>query len=1057
MVTYLTVFGEVNPSPNFPEIEEKILDFWKREKIFEKTQELRSKEEKNFIFLEGPPTANGLPHPGHVLTRCVKDIVLRFWCMRGYNVARKAGWDCHGLPVELEIEKELGISGKPEIEKYGIEKFNNLCRESVFRYEKEWVKMTERIGFWIDMDHPYITLEDDYMESIWWSLKELWDNKLLYKDRYVVPYCPRCGTPLSSHEVSLGYSETEDPSIYIKFKVKDKDPRFEDAYFLAWTTTPWTLLSNMGLAVHPEFSYSLVEDYFEEKYILATELVEKVVTDSYTILDTFKGEQLENMEYEPLFPFIILEKRAHFVVTADFVTLEEGTGIVHMAPAFGAEDFETGKIWDLPFAQPVDEEGKFTDEIPPLKGLFVKEADPKIIKMLKDQGSLYREETYTHTYPFCWRCETPLLYYARDTWFIAMKKVRENLLNNNEKIDWYPSYLKHGRFGEFLENVVDWALSRERYWGTPLPIWICESCGHTQCFGSREEVKKMAIKLPEHFELHRPYVDEIVLKCPECGSSMYREPFVIDCWYDSGAAPFAQWHYPFENEEIFKQQFPATFITEAIDQTRGWFYSLIAASTATFNKESYQSCLSLGHILDEVGVKMSKSRGNVVDPWLIFNNYGADAMRWYFFSVNAPWSSVRFGERAVQDALRRFIHTLWNVYSFFVTYATIDKFNPKEMQISYEKRSDLDKWILSKLNILIKTETEHLDKFNLHHAARELDQFLLEDLSNWYVRRSRRRFWKPQFDEDKLSAYTTLYETLVSLVKLLAPFIPFTTEEIYQNIVRSIFKDEPESIHMTYFPEYSEQFVDEELEDAMDLVRKVTESSRSMRSSAGIKVRQPLSELIIICPEEKKQKLERLSSQITDEINVKNLKFTRDNREYADNIINLNLQALGPKLKDKIPKLLSEVEKLDHNQLAIELQQQGVLQLEVEGKTIRLYPDEVDVKTMPKSGYAADETSEMEIYLALEITKDLAEEGIVRDIVRRIQSMRKDLNLDYTQKITVYYEGDDFVKESVSKFDDYIKQETLAIDLMNEEREAAISETWKINGRTVFLSLEPHD
>jgi isoleucyl-tRNA synthetase len=856
-------------------MEEEIMKFWKDKDTFKKSLEIR-KGSPRFNFYEGPPTANGKPHAGHVLPRIYKDLFPRYKTMQGYYVPRKAGWDTHGLPVELEVEKELGINSKQEIEKYGIEEFNKKCRESVFRYEKEWRLFTERIGFWIDMDNPYITLSNDYIESVWWLLKKIWEKGLLYKGYKIVPWCPRCETALSDHEVAQGYKETEDPSIFVKFKIKNQD----NTYFLAWTTTPWTLISNVTLAVHPDEDYVKVK-YNNEYYILAEKRLTYVFPEgSYEIIERYKGKDLEKTYYEPLFNFLPIDKDSHYVVLGDFVTLEDGTGIVHIAPAFGDEDFQIGKKYDLPFLQPVDQNGKFIKEVEPWAGMFIKKADPLIIENLKNRNLLFKEEKYLHSYPFCWRCDTPLIYYARASWYIKTTAVKEDLLRNNQKINWYPEHIKEGRFGNWLANNIDWSLSRERYWGTPLPLWICESCGHQECIGS---YKELGITDTKNFDPHKPYIDKITLKCPKCGGTMYRVPEVIDCWFDSGAMPVAQWHYPFENEEEFKASFPADFICEAIDQTRGWFYSLLAISTLVFNEPAYKNVLVTELVLDEKGEKMSKHKGNVVDPWLILNKYGADALRWYIFTVSPPWVPLRFSPDAVNEALKKFLLTLWNTVSFFSIYAEIDGFDPTKNSIPLENLEDIsDRWIISRLNSLILKVKEDMDKFNATSAARSIQSFVIDDLSNWYIRLNRERFWKSEKDNDKWSAYTTTYTVIKELTKLLAPFIPFTTEKIYQEIVKVAEKEAPESVHLCDYPQGETKYIDSVLEADMEIVRDIVTIGRMLRNQANIKIRQPLSK-IWINTKGNKENLEKLSKYIKQELNVNDIIFDRP--EVKENIL----------------------------------------------------------------------------------------------------------------------------------------------------------------------------
>ncbi len=984
---------------NFVQLEEETLGLWEREKTFEYCVDRRGAREK-FVFVEGPPTANGLPHPGHILTRVVKDVVLRYKTMRGFYVERKAGWDTHGLPVEIEVEKELGTNSKREIEEFGIEKFNQRCKESVFRYEKEWVNATKRVGFWIDMDSPYITSDNEYIESVWWSLKEIWKKGLLYQGHKVVPYCPRCETTLSSHEVAQGYKEVEDPSIYVKFRLKQEKEQ-EPVFMLVWTTTPWTLFGNIALAVHPEHVYAKVK-VKEEIFILAEARL-GALEGEYKITERLKGKDLEDKEYERLFD-VSVEGGSHKIITADFVSLEEGTGVVHVAPAFGEDDYEVCKEKGLGFLQPVDSKGQFTSDVPSLEGVFVKDADKRIIEMLKQRGLLYKQSTYLHSYPFCWRCGSPLLYYARESWFIGMKSLRDNLIANNEKINWYPSHLKYGRFGNFLESIEDWAISRQRFWGTPLNIWLCTRCGKEFCVGSIEELRDRAKNfVSSGLDLHRPYIDDVVLRCEECGGEMRRVKDVIDCWYDSGAAPFAQWHYPFEPEE-FKHNFPASFITEAIDQTRGWFYSLLAISNAIFDAAPYLNVLSLGHILDERGVKMSKSKGNVVDITSIFNNEGADALRWFFFTAGPPWDDIRFSEPAIAERQKKFLNTLWNSYFFFVTYAGIDEFNPKEKEIQVERRSAMDRWIMSRLNTLKKEVIGSLERFEIHLGARKIEDFVINDLSNWYIRRSRRRFWVTEENFDKDCAYLTLYEVLVSVCKLLAPFVPFITEHIYQNLVRTISEDALESVHLCDYPSHDESVVEQELEDTMDLVAQLVEAGRRARSDAGIKIRQPLKAVVVVCSKEKKEEVASLVDILKDELNVKEVKFEES-------------------LEDITAKAVAET-----------------LAEEREFKKV--------------------EVDDVSLFLDVTLDKSLIEEGLVRDLVRRVQGMRKDLDLEYTANIRIMYEGDEEVKEAIKTFSNYISEETLAVgieegmQISESKREGFYEKKWKIGKKGVLIGVE---
>ncbi len=1009
---------------DFVRLEEEVLKLWESERTFERSIEQR-RGRKRFVFIEGPPTANGLPHPGHILTRVMKDLVLRYKTMRGFYVPRKAGWDTHGLPVEIEVEKELGIKTKREIEEFGIEEFNRRCRESVFRYEKEWENATKRVGFWIDMDSPYITFKNSYIESVWWSLKEIWKRGLLYKGHKVVPFCPRCGTALSSHEVAQGYREVEDPSIYVMFRMKPESESKSESkdlpvFLLAWTTTPWTLIGNVALAVHPQHTYVKVR-VDECILILAEARLDAVLHEDeheyeheYEILERFRGDTLAGTEYEPLFEYAkISGGERHKVVAADFVSLDEGTGIVHIAPAFGEVDYEVCRANNLGFTQPVNSEGRFTEEVTPLAGSFVKDADRTIIEWLKERGILFKEEKYLHTYPFCWRCGSPLLYYARESWFIAMKSLRDNLIANNEKINWYPTHLKYGRFGNFLENIEDWALSRERFWGTPLNIWVCSSCGAECCVGSIEELKNRALEQGDvHIpaDLHRPYIDAVVLRCENCGGEMRRVKEVIDCWYDSGSAPFAQWHYPFEEEGrngSFRANFPADFITEAIDQTRGWFYSLLAVSTALFDEPPYLNVLSLGHILDDKGVKMSKSKGNVVDINQILNKEGADALRWYLFSAGPPYEDIRFSEKGIIEKRKKFLSTLWNSYFFFVTYAIIDNFHPHAIHIPVEKRARIDRWVISRLNRVTKEVIAGLESFEIHTAARVLEDFVVNDLSNWYIRRSRRRFWIPEENFDKDCAYLTLYEVLTTLCKLLAPFVPFITEYIYQNLVRGCDcgceddqHPEPESVHLCDYPSPVEAMIDPELEESMLIIIKLVEAGRRARSEAGIKIRQPLRDVLVVCSEPSiLEKAAHLCDILKDELNVREVRFGE--RPVSD---------------------------------------EGYREVSVEGaKGIR-----------------------MDLFLNTRLDEELRAEGIVRDVVRRVQGMRKDLELEYTSKIRIFYGGDEEVGNAIEKFADYISGETLAVDIKRKRVEEAgvqqmglYSKKWKIGGKEVYIAIEP--
>jgi len=1027
--------------------EEKIIKFWLKNNIFQKSIEQR-RDCKPYIFLEGPPTANGLPHPGHVLTRVMKDLVLRYKVMNGHFVERKAGWDTHGLPVEIEVEKQLGLEDKQGIEKYGIAKFNQECKKSTLKYERAWVEMTQRIGFWLDMDTPYITFKNEYIESVWWSLKQAWDKKLLYKGHKVVPYCPRCGTVLSAHELSQGYKTVEEPSIFIRFKLKN-----EEGYFIAWTTTPWTLISNVALAVHPNETYVKIR-YKGQILILAEARVGALLKgQEYEILDGFSGKELEGLEYEPLFNFIQPDKKSWFVVLADFVTMEEGTGIVHIAPAFGEDDYQIGRKYDLPVVQLVKLDGTFPDEVTIWKGKFVKDADPEIIEYLQEKGSLEGTRSYTHEYPFCWRCDSPLLYYAMESWFIAMSKVQKSLLKNNSNINWYPKHLQDGRFGDFIRDVKDWALSRDRYWGTPLPIWNCENknCNNTLCIGSVEELNSLSDNFPNKYDLHKPFVDELEIKCPKCKSKMTREKEVIDCWYDSGSAFFAQWHYPFENKEKFKSNFPVDFITEALDQTRGWFYSLLATSTFLFDKNPYKNVLTLGLVLDKDNQKMSKSKKNYVDPNIILDHEGADSLRWYLLSSNAPWMSTRFYEEAVKDTLARFILTLWNSYNFFTTYASLDRFNPKTDRILKENRQLLDKWIISRFNKVINETRESFDNFDIHKAARGIENFLIEDFSNWYLRRSRKRLWVEEKTKDKLSGYSTMYDIFIELSQLLAPYIPFITEEMYQNLKTD---DMPESIHLCDYPVSNKKFVDDNLEKGMARLRDLVEVGRSLRSKIGIKVRYPLSQATIVCKKEVELSIRDLLDLLNEEINVKNISFSRDTSKFITKTIKPNHSSLGPKYKEKAKKIVDYIEKMDKNKLYDNIIKNKNIALEISGENFKLAKNDFEIIEQVKPQFARTEIDQMILFVDTNITSELEAEGFAREIVRRIQSMRKELDLDVEDKIFTEISLDDIKKDALQSWKDYIRTETRSNKItFVEHPKGQLVKKWKIDELNASIGI----
>jgi isoleucyl-tRNA synthetase len=1002
------------------------------------------KDARILPFMTAPPTANGKPHIGHILTRVIKDIIPRYKTMKGYNVLRKAGWDTHGLPVELEVEKQLGISGKPDIEKYGVEPFIKKCKESVWTYEQEWRRMSERVGFWIDMDDPYVTYHNSYIESVWWALKKIWEKGLLYKGHKVVPYCPRCGTSLSSHEVAQGYKDVKEKSVYVKFEVVGR----KQVYLMAWTTTPWTLPSNVALTVNPDETYAWVK-CGDETYILAEALVENVIAEEHEIVDRMKGSELLGMEYVPLFDFAKVDKKAFFVVGDSFVTLTEGTGIVHTAPAFGEDDARVGRANDLPFVQLVNEQGNFTESVKPWKGVFVKDADPEIIKNLDERNLLYKAMDYEHSYPFCWRCDTPLLYYARDTWFIKMTAVRDKLVSNNKKINWYPEHIGEGRFGNFLENVVDWSLSRERYWGTPLPIWECK-CGHRHAVGSIQELKEMGDNVPDDIELHKPYIDRVLLNCPSCKEGkMKRVPEVIDCWFDSGSMPFAQWHYPFENKEMFEAKYPADFISEAIDQTRGWFYTLLAISTLLFDEPSFKNCLVLGHVQDKYGQKMSKHKGNVVDPWEVLNKQGADAVRWYFFSASAPWLPSRFYEEAVSEGQRKFMGTLWNTYAFFVLYANIDKFNPSEYTFEYEKLSVMDKWILSRLHTLIGVVEKNLDNYRITESARAIQEFT-DELSNWYVRRCRERFWQKEMNQDKINAYLTLYNVLMTLDKVIAPFVPFMAEEIYQNLSVGLGEKKAESVHFCDYPTVNEEFIDKELEKNMQLVLDVVVLGRACRNTAGIKNRQPLSKMYVKSEFELPEMFKELAA---DELNVKEIVFIENADSFTSYKFKPQLKTLGPKYGKLLPKISGYLSSMDGNEAMSALRKGQTIKFTVDGQEVELSEEDLLIEVTQKTGFVSETDKNVTVVLDTNLTEELIEEGFVREIISKIQTMRKEAGFEVQDHITLFHSGNARIAEIINKNSGLIAEEVLA-DRIIEGSGGDYSKEWNINGENVKLSVQ---
>lgn len=1023
------MFETVSSRLNITLMESEILRFWKKKEIFHKSMEIRAGGPQ-YVFYEGPPSANGKPGVHHVLARVFKDMFPRYKCMNGYHVLRRGGWDTHGLPVEIEVEKRLGFTNKQQIEDFGIEKFNALCRDSVFTYIQEWEKLTDRIGFWVDLDDAYITYKNEYIESIWWLLKSIWDQGLLYQGFKVVPYCPRCGTPLSDHEVAQGYDQAVDPSIFVRMPLVDE----ENTSLLVWTTTPWTLPGNVAVAAHPDFEYVKVAlgDGDEREYlILAKSLVDKALGDhEYEIVSTFKGKQLKGKHYLPLFTFLPVEKDAHYVVLADFVTTEDGTGLVHLAPAFGEDDMQMSIEYDLPILMTVNESGRFTSAVRPWSGMWVKDADPLIINDLEQRGLMFRVGTYEHTYPFCWRCDTPLLYYARRTWYIRTSERKDRLVGLNENINWYPEYIKHGRFGNWLENNVDWALGRERYWGTPLPIWECESCHHQVCIGSIDELSKYAGRSLYDLDLHRPYVDQVHLGCPECNGRMSRVEELIDVWFDSGGMPVGQWHYPFENLQEFKEQFPADYICEAVDQTRGWFYTLHAISTLVFDSHCFKNVICLGLILDKDGYKMSKSRGNVVEPWDVISKHGADALRWYLYTAGAPGQERRFSEDLVGEVVRNFTLTLWNTYSFFVTYANLDDWKPnQEVQPVY---SDLDRWLLSSLHTLLRDVTEAYENYNVPAATRPIEKFV-DQLSNWYLRRSRRRYWKTESDSDKSAAYATLYEALKTLCFLLAPTMPFIAEELYQNLVRNVEPEAPISVHLADWPNYDPKIIDERLNRDMATVMKLASLGHAARNSANLKVRQPLAEAAFVVGNLDEQGVvDNYADLLKDELNVKAVSVLGSASEAVVYSLNPLPKQLGQRFKAQFPLVRKALMALPADQSARELLDGGSLSVEVEGERYEISPDEVEVRAEAKEGFAVASEGAYLAALVTELTPELINEGLVREFVRRVQSLRKDADLDIADRIHLYYSASEGLTHAIERFDGYIKEETLAVEMTGE-------------------------
>lgn len=1033
------MYKKINPNMNFVEREEKVLKFWKENRIFEKTLE-KTKDGEEFSFYDGPPTANGKPHIGHILTRVMKDIIPRFKTMKGYHATRKAGWDTHGLPVELEVEKQLGMDGKQDIEKYGIEPFIQKCKESVWKYKTEWEKMSDRVGYWVDMEHPYVTYDDNYIESEWWSLKNIFDRGLIYKGHKIVPYCPRCGTALSSHEVAQGYKDVEEKTAVAAFKVKGE----EETYVLAWTTTPWTLPSNVALCMNPDYDYVKIESK-GAKFILAKERVHVFFNEGeYSVIEEKKGADYEGLTYEPLYACYKGVKNAYRVVTDGYVTLDEGTGVVHIAPAFGEDDARVGRKYDLPFVQMVDDRGNMAEGAP-FAGTFCKDADKLILKDLKEKGLLFKTLTVTHSYPFCWRCDTPLLYYARSTWFISMTKVKEELLKNNASVNWIPDSIGKGRMGNFLENVIDWGLSRERYWGTPLPIWVCDDCGETIAIGSKAELKEKG-GIEGDIELHKPYVDKITIKCPKCGKTMHRTPEVIDCWYDSGSMPFAQLHYPFENKDKFEKTFPAQFISEAVDQTRGWFYTLLAISTLMFDKAPFKNCIVLGHVNDKNGIKMSKHKGNVVDPWSVLDKQGADAVRWYFYTNSSPWIPSRFYGEAVSEVQRKFLGTLFNTYSFYVLYAEIDKFNPTEYKLSDCKLSVMDKWILSAMNTLIKFVDDSLENYKITEAAREIGDFV-DKLSNWYVRRCRERYWGSEMTEDKKAAYMTLYTVLEATARLVAPFVPFIAEEIYRNIVCSVDASAPESVHLTSFPTADENYIDSALERGMAIAEEAAVLGRAARNAASVKNRQPLNE-ILLCGEHVGELSEDMLAIIRDELNVKRIEYVADAGDYVSYSVKPQLKTLGPKYGAKLGKIRAYLTE-NPEKVVSGLRGADEYSFTVDGEEIALGKDDVLITVLNKEGYSVQSGGGITVILDVTLTPELIEEGYMREIVSKVQTMRKDSGFEVTDHIALYYDGDAEIEAVIEKYKDEIAGDVLA-DRVEKKSDL---EKRDVNGKQVGLGV----
>lgn len=1052
-----TIYDSVNTDMDFVGREHQVEKFWRDENIFEKSEEENKGKGETYTFYDGPPTANGKPHIGHVLTRVIKDMIPRYQTMKGKYVPRKAGWDTHGLPVELEVEKKLGLDGKDQIEKYGIEPFVKQCKESVWKYKGMWEKFSDQVGFWADMKHPYITYDNNFIESEWWALKEIWNKGLLYKGFKVVPYCPRCGTPLSAQEVAQGYKTVKERSAIVRFKAKG-----EDAYFLAWTTTPWTLPSNTALCVNPDETYVKVKCADGYTYYMAEALLDTVLgkfaedgKSAYEVLEKYKGTDLENREYEPLYQCAAdraakQHKKAHFVTVDSYVTMTDGTGIVHIAPAFGEDDSRIGKNYDLPFIQFVDDKGNMTEETP-FAGLFVKKADPEVLKDLDKRGLLFDAPKFEHDYPHCWRCDTPLIYYARESWFIKMTEVKDELVANNKTVNWIPPSIGEGRFGNWLENVQDWGVSRNRYWGTPMNIWECEDCGYQEAIGSRAELaEKTGDPDDAKVELHRPYIDKVTYKCPKCGKTMKRIPEVLDCWFDSGAMPFAQHHYPFENQDTFKEQFPAEFISEAVDQTRGWFYSLMAESTLLFHCAPYKNVIVLGHVQDKNGQKMSKSKGNAVDPFEALDKFGADAIRWYFYINSAPWLPNKFHEDAVKDGQKKFLSTLWNTYAFYVLYANIDNFDPTKYTLEYDKLPVMDRWVLSRLNTTVGEVDNDLGSYKIPEAARALESFV-DELSNWYVRRCRERFWAKGMEQDKINAYETLYTCLVTISKTAAPMIPFMTEEIYQNIARKVDASAPESIHLCRFPEVNEQFIDKDLEDKMGELLKVVVAGRACRNASNIKNRQPLAQMFIKADE----KLDKFYTDIiADELNVKKAEFKDDISNLTTYTFKPQLKTVGPKYGKFLGKIQAALKELDGNKAMAELNENGVLKFPEIDPSIELAKEDLLISEEAEPGYVTNTNGNVTVVLDTNLTPELIEEGFVRELISKIQTMRKEAGFEVMDRISVGYSGNEKIKDIFERNKEEISHEVLADSIEEGVLSEGHEKEWNINGEKVSLSVK---